>query len=70
VSPVKYELNFYIPEDDILHDFRYRPHIPSKRHSTPAALFSGTFQKMLFIGEAARNTNETNEHTGTEYSIV
>jgi hypothetical protein len=40
VSPVKYELGFYIPEDDILHSHRrenpksYRRSIPAYRNRT------------------------------------
>jgi hypothetical protein len=31
VSPVKYELGFYIPEDDILHSHRYQGPIKGTR---------------------------------------
>jgi hypothetical protein len=39
VSPVKYELGFYIPEDDILHSSR-RENLKSYRHNLVSALIA------------------------------
>jgi hypothetical protein len=46
VSPVKYELRFYIPEDGILHSHR-REHLKSYMDGVLLALYEDTREALL-----------------------
>jgi hypothetical protein len=55
VSPVKYELGFYIPEDDILHS-HYRVHIKSSIAAIPSTVRHCVVSEfLLFLTPSTRS---------------